>query len=375
MKILFSKFSDWDLDSYTNKHPESVAIYNIINKTAPKNNYILVGDGTRYEHFCCGDVHFYNFSLNNKFLYLFSTLVKAELFIFQRPKIVVSMGIINSLPFGLLSLFTRSRFIALITGEVWYSMQTLPRVLKKIHCILLKLMFDRANMILVLSESISKELVADYNINPKKIAVTKYKISDMFNSSVTKELKKELNPNGPIILTVCRISSVKGLEYLVYAAKEIIKEFPASKIIIKGYTSEEDYKHKIEQLIKTNNLDKQIVMLDGSPNVEIAKYMAAADVFVLSSISEGLGVVILEALSTGLPVVATNVGGIVDIINSGNNGLLVNARDSEALAKAIIQVLSDNKLREQLIAGGLETIKRLNENKTGLEQDLVTYMF
>ncbi len=162
---------------------------------------------------------------------------------------------------------------------------------------------------------------------------------------------------------------------LVNASNAILAKFPNAKIIIKGYTSEEDYKQKIEALIKANNLDAKVVMLDGSPNEEIAKYMAAADVFVLSSISEGLGVVILEALSSGLPVVATRVGGVVDIINSGYNGLLVNARDSDSLANAIIQVLSDNKLREHLITGALETTKGLNENRVGLERDLSKYMF
>lgn len=371
---MFSKFSDWDVPSYNSKHPENFAIHNII-KNSPKNEYILVGDGTRYEHFCYDKVDFYNFNLNNKFHYLFSSLLKAELFLIQRPKVVISMGILNSLPFGLLSPFTRSRFIPLITGEIWYSMDTLPGIFKKINSALLKLMLDRAQMIFVLSDSISKELIADYHIDPKKITVTKYKVSNTFNTSVSKELKKSLNPDGPVILSVCRISSVKGLEYLVNASNAILAKFPNAKIIIKGYTSEQDYKQKIEALIKANNLDAKVVMLDGSPNEEIAKYMAAADVFVLSSISEGLGVVILEALSSGLPVVATRVGGVVDIINSGYNGLLVNARDSDSLANAIIQVLSDNKLREHLITGALETTKGLNENRVGLEQDLSKYMF
>jgi glycosyltransferase involved in cell wall biosynthesis len=374
MKIMFSKFSNWDLESYWNKHPETIAIKNIIKKNSG-NTFILVGDGSKYEHFYYDGLHFYNFNFNNKFQYALSSLVKAELFLFQRPNVIVSMGIINSLPFGLLSIFTRSRFIPLITGEIWYSMETLPNALKKVHRILLKLMFNRANKILVLSESIAKELVADYSIDSKKISVTKYKVSDIFNTSVSKELKRELNPTGgPIILTLCRISSVKGLEYLVGAAKDIIAKFPTAKIIIKGFTSEEDYKQKIEQLIKTSNLDQSVIMMEGSPNVEVAKYMVAADVFVLPSLSEGLGVVILEALSCGLPVIATNVGGVVDIVKPGYNGLLVNPRDSEALSDTIIKVLSDNVLRERLIAGGLETTKRLNEN-SGLEQDIARNIF
>jgi glycosyltransferase involved in cell wall biosynthesis len=77
----------------------------------------------------------------------------------------------------------------------------------------------------------------------------------------------------------------------------------------------------------------------------------------------GLGVVILEALATGVPVVASRVGGIPDILTHEYNGLLVEPRDVEDFAEAIVRILSDDKLKRRLIEGGLATIWRTRENE------------
>jgi glycosyltransferase involved in cell wall biosynthesis len=373
LKVLFSKFSSWDLQNIASSHPEYYAIRNIILKN-PKNKYILVGDGENYGHFTVNGIQFYNIKLTNKFTYLLSYIIKFELCIILRPNTIVSMGIINSLPFGLVSRLVGSRFVPLITGELWYSLETLPGLMKKIHIFLLKAMLERSHVILVLSEAIRKEIIRDFKIPSKKILISKYKISDAFSPLAPNDLKSKLNSEGPIILTVCRISPVKGLEYLVNAAKIIVEKYPKAKFVVKGEISDYEYMKEIEKLIDINGLKKQFVInSENSPNTEIAKYMAAADVFVLASISEGLGVVILEALSSGLPVVATSVGGIVDIISNENNGLLVEARNYNDLAHAVIRILSDAELKNRLIAGGLSTIKNIKEKETGLEEDLRRY--
>jgi glycosyltransferase involved in cell wall biosynthesis len=354
-------------------HPEYDAIHKIIIKN-PKNAYTLVGDGENYGHFNANGLQFYNIKSTNKIDYLLSNLIKFELCIILRPDTIVSMGIINSLPFGLVSRLTGSRFIPLITGELWYSMDTLPSFMKKIQSALLRLMLLRSRNILVLSEVIRREIITDYRIDPSKIIVTKYKISESFNPLVAKEYKQILNPDGPIILTVCRISPVKGLEFLVKAAEIVIQKYPNAKFVVKGEVSDREYKRQIENLINITGLQQNMVILgENSPNSEIAKFMTSSDVFVLPSISEGLGVVILEALSSGLPVVATNVGGIVDILSNDQNGLLVNAQDPNGLANAIIRILSDSELKNRLIAEGLLTIKHMRARETGLEYDLTKY--
>lgn len=91
--------------------------------------------------------------------------------------------------------------------------------------------------------------------------------------------------------------------------------------------------------------------------------MAAADVFVLPSVFEGLGVALLEAMACGVPVVASNVGGIPDIVTDGYNGLLVGAGDVKGLAESVIKILSDETLRKRLSEGALTTIQQMTENE------------
>ena len=87
------------------------------------------------------------------------------------------------------------------------------------------------------------------------------------------------------------------------------------------------------------------------PNAEIPGLFDASTALVLPSRSEGLGRVVIEALCRGRPVVATRVGGIVDLVRDGENGLLVPPQDPQALAEALRRVLSDAAVAERLAAG------------------------
>jgi len=199
-------------------------------------------------------------------------------------------------------------------------------------------------------------------------------VSNAFNPNVSKELKKFLNPTGKIVLTICRISPQKGLEYLIEAFKEIAEKIPDVKLVIKAYSSERKYEQKLLRIIDEYKLRNHIkIIKEMIPYSELPKYFAAADVFVLPSVSEGMGVVLLEALATGVPVVASRVGGIPDIIVHEYNGLLVKPRDPKGLAEAIIRILTDDKIKRQLIKGGLATIQAMKENE--IENLLSKFIF
>ena len=103
--------------------------------------------------------------------------------------------------------------------------------------------------------------------------------------------------------------------------------------------------------------------MGGSSYSEIPEYMAAADLFVLPSLSEGLPIAMLEALATGVPVVASRVGGIPEVLIHEFNGLLVEPRDPDDLAEAITKTLSDGNLRKRLIEGSLATMRRTKEKE------------
>ena len=99
-------------------------------------------------------------------------------------------------------------------------------------------------------------------------------------------------------------------------------------------------------------------LLGNLPNKELPDCYCQADVFILPSLSEGMGVSLLEAMSSGCPVVATKVGGVPDVIKDGESGLLVKSRSSEKIAQAVIKILSDVKLRNHLIKEARQTVEK-----------------
>jgi glycosyltransferase involved in cell wall biosynthesis len=376
---MISKLSNWDVNGFNkSQHPEYVTIRNIVTNHKD-HTFILVGEGTSYAHFRSDNVHFYNLKTDTKPSYALSFIIKFALSLLFKPSSIVSLGGRNIIPFGVSTFITRARFVPVITGEIWYDSQGIPSPLRNILTFALKITFRESYSILTLSTSIVNEIVHDFSVDPKKVHLYRYKISEIFNPSVTKRLKPSLNPVGPVVLTVCRISPEKGLDYLISASAIIVKSIPNVKIVIKGSSykssspSVRKYEEELRQKIQELKLDERVMILEESPNSDIPEYLAAADVFVLPSLSEGMPLALMEAMATGLPVVATRVGGIPEILADGINGLMVNPRDPHALAGSIIAILSDSNLRRKLPTGALKTIEDIKENE--LEKLLDTLLF
>jgi len=187
---------------------------------------------------------------------------------------------------------------------------------------------------------------------PMGVDINRFKSNDSMNL-------KEFFGVEYLILTVGRLIDWKGTKYLIIAMKEIIKKFPNSKLIIGGNGPE---KGKLEKLTEELNLERNVVFTGYIKNVDLSKYYSSVDVFILPSINlnrltEALGVVLLEAMACGTPVIGSNVGGIPDIIKDGYNGFLVPEKSLEDLAGKIIQLLSNKELAEKFGANGLETVR------------------
>ena len=142
--------------------------------------------------------------------------------------------------------------------------------------------------------------------------------------------------------TLAELHPIKGLDILIDAAKIVLDPHLRGdddiQFIVMG-TGE--LKEKLQKQIDKNNLTENFILLGYVE--EAAKYLKAFDLFVLPSRSEALGLVILEAGLASLPVVATEVGGIPEIITDKENGLLVKKENKEELARAINEMLSDEK--------------------------------
>lgn len=160
--------------------------------------------------------------------------------------------------------------------------------------------------------------------------------------------------NSPIILTVGRLDKNKGFNYLIDAMPKLIHRFPELKLIIAGDGPE---KNNLLNQIKNLHLEQNVSMVGAVRNKDLPKYYNTADLFVLPSLKEGLGVVLLEAMACGTPVIGSAIGGIKDIIKDGETGLLVKPENSEDISNRIIEILSDELLRQRLSGQGVKLVK------------------
>lgn len=147
----------------------------------------------------------------------------------------------------------------------------------------------------------------------------------------------------PVVGAVGRLIPRKGYNYLLRAMPDIKKAFPNAKLILTGDGEEEE-----NLRVLANELDVQESVVFMGNRKDIPEIMNSFDVFVLPSLSEGLGVVVLEAFAVGKPVVASNVEGIPEMVINGENGFLVPIKDFDALAKRIITLLKDPLLASRM---------------------------
>ncbi len=156
-----------------------------------------------------------------------------------------------------------------------------------------------------------------------------------------------------VIGNVANLYPVKGQTYLLKAAKIIIKELPNTKYLIVGRGElENDLKKEANDL----GIDFNIKFLGFREDVkELLKIM---DIFVLPSLSEGLPLSLIEAMASKVPVVATGVGGIPEVIDDGINGFLITPADPDALASKIIHLLKDRSLANKLVNQSYKNIQQ-----------------
>jgi glycosyltransferase involved in cell wall biosynthesis len=166
--------------------------------------------------------------------------------------------------------------------------------------------------------------------------------------------------NSLILLHIGSFSPVKNHELLIEAFSRVEKQIPKIYLWLVGDGAE---RPKIEELVKDKQIIEKVRFLgirDDIPNL-----LAQADIFVLCSNSEAFPVAILEAMASGLPVVATAVGGVPEAVINGKTGILVPPNNPEALADAIFQLASNEALRQQMgmnarqRVAGLFDVKRI----------------
>ena len=175
-----------------------------------------------------------------------------------------------------------------------------------------------------------------------------------------KKMREKKENNGKAILFVGRLIDLKGVDYLIAALKEVLVKFPDTKLYIVG---DGPKRGKLEILAKRLQLADNVIFTGSLSQNKLRSYYSLADVFVLPSIvhdtgeTEGMGVVLLEAMSAGVPVIGSDVGGIGDIIKHEITGLLVPQKQPETIGEEIIRLFENHRLRSNLVENGRQMIE------------------
>ncbi len=163
-------------------------------------------------------------------------------------------------------------------------------------------------------------------------------------------VKPVSNKNSFHIVYFGRMYHLKGVFLLLDAFRTLLSKYPHTEL---SYIGDGPDKHALQKQVKIESLAKQVHFLDFIDKEELYQKLARFDLFCLPSFSEGFPCSILEAMSIGLPVIASSVGGISEIIENGVSGLLIEPNHKDALVEALTQ-LSDPALRMQIGKNGLK---------------------
>lgn len=152
------------------------------------------------------------------------------------------------------------------------------------------------------------------------------------------EKRKEFGLSGgdKVCISVGRLVPVKGHSYLISAMPKVLGTVPSAKLLLVG---DGELRNELEEQTKREGVSKSVIFT--GLRDDIPELLAMSDLFVLSSINEGMGKVLVEAMAVGLPVVATKVGGVPAVVVDGETGIIVPPKDPDAMARAIIRLLTD----------------------------------
>lgn len=219
--------------------------------------------------------------------------------------------------------------------------------------IVLDLFVDRLDVRIAVSETarefVDNHFPGEYHIIPNGIDL------DRFHPSVT-PVTEYLDGRKNILFVGRYDESRKGFTYLLKALPFIRKQFPGARLLVVG-------RGNVERQLRTLREQEieDVVFLGAVRDQDLPRYYATCDVFVAPSTGrESFGIILLEALACGAPVVASNIPGYAGVIQHGRTGLLIEPKDAHELSLAVVRALADGELRSELVRNGLDHVRQFS---------------
>ncbi len=177
----------------------------------------------------------------------------------------------------------------------------------------------RADTIIVPSIFLA-DIVSNWGIESEKIRVVPDAIDVQAVEISKEEARKKINIAGNLLVSAGQLTPWRGFRMLIKIMPQLLEINQFFRLIIIGDGSE---RKKLQSMIRNMGLDKKVYLADGKNNEELAVYMAAADIFILNTGYEGFSHQVLEAMSAGVPLITTAVGGNLEVVRQGKNGFVV----------------------------------------------------
>lgn len=215
---------------------------------------------------------------------------------------------------------------------------------------------------IAVSEDLAKKMRLMVNDENKIVVIRNAVDTDRFNPTRDKSIrdKFDVKYDDILVLFVGYLDTFKGIFELLSAFNHLKSENNNVKLIMVGTGPKKEVMLKI---LTESGIENEVIFTGVVEHQKIHKYYQAADIFVLPSYTEGLPVSVLEAMACGLPVVATHVGGIPEIITDGINGFLVPPKAEEELIKKLMILINNEHLRDQFRNNSLKRVKEDFDSK------------
>lgn len=228
-------------------------------------------------------------------------------------------------------------------------------MLHKFQCHVCK----NANSIIVPSKYLAG-IVHGWGIPKEKINVV-YNGSDFKPAGLSREeARTKIGIHGNIILSVGRLVPWKGFRMLIKIMPQLLNLSQFARLVIVGDGPD---KKTLESMIKNLGLGKKVFLVGKKSKEDLAVYLAASDMFILNSGYEGFSHQILEAMTCGVPVIASAVGGNREVITQGENGFLIRYNDEFNIIEAIKTLWQNTEFKNELAENGKRTAKKFNPEK------------
>ena len=231
------------------------------------------------------------------------------------------------------------------TGETWR-----VRLYEAVHRMILR----RADLVVAVSQALA-DRCERVGVRRERLRVIPNAVdTDGLIGARAVDLRAELGllSRSPLVLSVGRLSAEKGHRYLLEAARLVVQERRDAHFVVLG-----DGRERSRLAEQARRLGLNGRFLFPGFRSDAAQLMAQADVLALPSVTEGMPNVVLEAFAAGVPVVATAVGGVPELVRNGENGWLVPSADAVALASALVAALADPDERARRGRSGQELVR------------------